>query len=114
CLPGSLIGEIMTAYYIISGLLFFLLFTIWNRENWLNIFIKLIFGLMMIWALACTLVRFGFHKWERIFLSRDSLLGSGFSGLWERYSVLALWHVSFTFSIGWQHTPGNTSCQRRI
>lgn len=52
----------MTAFCMASVLIYTFLFAIWSRDGWLNFFFKMIFGIMVAWAVACTLIQLGFHQ----------------------------------------------------
>ena len=46
----------ITVYCIISCILFLILFVVWNKGNWLNLFIKTILFLIAIFGIICSLI----------------------------------------------------------
>ena len=52
----------ITAYCIISTLALLFIFTIWSKEGFLNLGIKLLFGVLMILGVVSTVIQLGFHQ----------------------------------------------------
>lgn len=53
----------IASFLVVAGILFFFLSIVWNRkENFFNLFLKVGFGLMAVWALIDGLLLFGFHS----------------------------------------------------
>lgn len=51
-----------TAFAVACVVLFLFLFVIWKSSDGLNLAIRMVFGAMLIWAVVCALMQFGFHR----------------------------------------------------
>lgn len=51
----------LAAFCIVSALAFMFICFIWSTSSLLNITIKMFFGTLVVWAIVCALIQFGFH-----------------------------------------------------